>query len=124
MFAVGAVFIIGGMRVTRILVASELRSYREAVATAFRELRPDVEVFEAESGDLNREVLRLRPDLVICSQVTPLVKERVRNWVELYPDCEPHSEISIEGESSTVEDMQLTDLLDVVDRTQHVARLN
>lgn len=113
-----------GMRVTRILVASELRSYREAVATAFRELRPDVEVFEAESGDLNREVLRLRPDLVICSQVTPLVGERVRNWVELYPDCEPHSVIRIEGESSTVEDIQLSDLLEVVDRTQHYAWLN
>lgn len=118
------VFIIWAMKVTRILVASELMSYREAVATVFRELRPDVEVFEAESGDLNREVLRLRPDLVICSQVTPLVKERVRNWVELYPDCEPHSVISIEGECSTVEDMQLANLLDIVDRTQHVARLN
>lgn len=124
MFVDSGPFIIRVMKVTRILVASELRSYREAVATAFRELRPDVEVFEAESGDLNREVLRLRPDLVICSQITSLVKERVRNWVELYPDCEPHSVVSIEGEVSTVEDMQLADLLDVVDRTQHVARLS
>ncbi|HET7479646.1 MAG TPA: hypothetical protein VFJ72_09050 [Rubrobacteraceae bacterium] len=112
------------MNVKRILISSDLRSYREAVAEAFRQLRPDCDVFEAESGDLNREVLRLHPDLVVCSQATSLVRERVRNWVELYPDCEPYSVVSLEGERSTVADMQLSDLLSVVDRTEHHAPLS
>ena len=33
---------------TRVLVASELQSYRQALAAAFRELRPGVEVFEVK----------------------------------------------------------------------------
>lgn len=111
------------MNVTRILVANELRSYREAVAAAFREFRTDVEVFETETGDLNREVLRIRPDLVVSSQVTSLVKERVQNWVELYPDCEAYSVVCIRGEIETVEDMQLSDLFAIVDRTERAAHL-
>lgn len=107
------------MNVKRILIANDLRSYREAVAEAFRQLRPECEVFEVESGDLNREILRLRPDLVICSQATSLMKERVSNWVELYPDCEPYSMVCIEKQCSPVEDMQLADLLSIVDRVEH-----
>lgn len=112
------------MNVKRILIANDLRSYREAVAEAFRQLRPECEVFEVEAGDLNREVLRLRPDLVICSQATSLVKERVFNWVELYPDCEPYSMVCIAKQCSTVEDMQLADLLSVVDRIEHHAHIS
>lgn len=112
------------MRVTRILIASELRSYRQAIASAFRELRPDMEVFEAEPGDLNREALRLHPNMVICSQVTSLVKESSPNWVELYPYCEPRSTVSINGEVSDVQDIQLSDLLDIADRVGHAVQLN
>lgn len=109
------------MNATRTLIASELRSYREAIAAVLRDLRSDVEVFEAEPGDLNREVLRLRPDLVICSQATSLLKERVQNWIELYPECEPYSMVCIQGRLETVEEMQLSDLIAIVDRTTHVA---
>jgi hypothetical protein len=112
------------MRVTRILIASELRSYRQAIASAFRELRPDTEVFEAEPGDLNREVLRLRPDIVICSQVTPLVKECSPNWVELYPYREPRSTVFVNGEESDVQDIQLSDLLGIADKVGRMVQLN
>jgi hypothetical protein len=69
----------------RILVACELQSYRQALAAAFREVRSEVEVFEAEKYDLNRELVRLRPaDLVVCSRLTALVEDQVASWVELY----------------------------------------
>lgn len=105
------------MKATRILVACELRSYCEVVAMAFQQLRPRTEVFEAEPRNLNREVLRLQPDLVVCSRVTQVVKERVSGWIELYPDCGPHSVVYVDGECSTVEDMQLSNLLSIVDQT-------
>jgi len=101
----------------RILVACELRSYREAIAAAFRILRPSIEVFEAEEENLDREVGRLGPDLVLCSRLTARVEDSVPNWVELYPGCGSRSIVSLRGERSTIEEIQLSDLLYIVDRT-------
>jgi hypothetical protein len=106
------------MNVTRVLVACELQSYREALAAAFRELRPDIEVFEAEMEDLDREVERLDPDLVVCSRLTARVEDHAASWVELYPDHEPRSVVSVLGARSTVEEIQLSDLLSIIDRTE------
>ena len=106
------------MRVKRILMANELESYRQSIALVLRELRPDVEVIEADSGTLNQQVLRVSPGLVVCSRVTSLIKDRVPNWVELYPDCESLSTLCIGGESSTVDEVQLSDLISLVDRLE------
>ena len=106
------------MRVKRVLMANELASYRQTLAFVLSELRPDVEVIEADSGSLNQQVLRMSPDLVICSRVTSLVRERVPNWVELYPECQTISTFCIGGERSTLDDVQLSDLLSLIDRME------
>ena len=106
------------MKVKRILMANELASYRQTLAFVLSELRPDVEVIEADSGSLNQQVLRMSPDLVICSRVTSLVRERVPNWVELYPECQTVSTFCIGGERSTLDDVQLSDLLSLIDRME------
>jgi hypothetical protein len=106
------------MNGTRVLVACELQSYRQVFAATFRELRPDVEVFEAEEEDLDREVERLDPDLVVCSRLTARLQDHAPSWVELYPDCEAHSVVSILGERSTAEEIQLSDLLSIIDRAK------
>ncbi|MEJ7842679.1 MAG: hypothetical protein WKF95_13000 [Rubrobacter sp.] len=108
--------------IRHILVANELASYRESIAAVLRISLPDLEVFEADSADLNREVLRLRPDLVICSKLTPLVEERVPNWIELYPECEPSSTFCVGGERYTKEQVDLSDLLAVFTQARPVAR--
>ena len=114
---------IPGMETLRhILVANELASYRQSIAAVFRVSLPDLEVYEADSADLNREVLRLRPDLVICSRVTPLVVDRVPNWIELYPECDTVSTFCVGGERSTKEQVDLSDLLGVVPRASAAAR--
>jgi hypothetical protein len=102
----------------RILVACELQSYRQALAAAFRELRPNVEVFEAKNEDLDREVKRLGPDLVVCSRVTAGVEDRAPSWVELYPNHGARSVVSVLGERSIVEEIQLADLLSIIDGTE------
>ena len=99
------------MDARRILVANELTSYRQTIANVIRKLHPNVEVFEADPETLDREVKRLRPDLMICSRVTSLVMDVVPNWVELYPDCETFSTLCIGGERRAMEDVQLSDLL-------------
>ena len=62
----------------RILVANELTSYRQTIAIVFRELHPNVEVLEVDCETLDWEVARLGPDLVICSRVTAVVRERLQ----------------------------------------------
>ena len=61
-------------------------------------------MFEAEE-DLDRVAERLDPDLVVCSRLTASVEDHAPNWIELYPDWEAHSVISVLGESSTVEEI-------------------
>jgi hypothetical protein len=95
----------------RILVAHELSSYRQSIAIVFRELLPSVEVLETDPETLEGEVARLAPDLVICTRVTAVVRERAANWVELYPECKPFSTFCIGGEHTAMEDVQLSDLL-------------
>lgn len=102
--------------IKHLLVANELASYRESIAAVLRFSFPDVEVFEATSADLNREVLRVRPEMVICSRVTSLVEDRVPNWVELYPECETLSTFCLEGERSVRDQVELSDLISIVDR--------
>jgi hypothetical protein len=110
------------MRTIRhILIANELASYRESIAAVFRAFMPDLDVFEADSADLNREVVRLRPEMVICSRVTTLVEDRVPNWIELYPDRELHSTFCVEGERSRTEQVELSDLFAVVERSRSAA---
>jgi hypothetical protein len=110
-------------RKTLVLLANEPRAYRESIAQVFRQLRPNVEVVTAEPDELEDRVLRLAPDMVIFSEATGLVRERVPLWVELYPGYGPGSVVGGAGEErSTVEEIQLSDLLSVVDRAERLAQ--
>lgn len=101
----------------RVVIANEERSYREAIALVFERLRADLEVFVIDPKNLDREVKRLLPDLVVCSRLTPRVKTLVSTWVELYPNGMGHSNICVQGEPSTIYDVQLPDLLTLLDQT-------
>jgi hypothetical protein len=105
----------------RVLVANEPNVYREAIAEALRELRPHVEVSTAEPGDLDREIGRLEPHLVVCSRISTAV-EAVRAWVLLYPDGENRAEIKAADSRVTVEDMKLGDLISAMDGMEHRVR--
>jgi hypothetical protein len=95
-------------------MANELASYRQTIALVLRELRPEVEVIETDVGTLNQQVLRMSPDLVICSRITSLVRDRVRTGSSSTPSAGP-SHFCIGGESTTVDDVQLSDLLSLID---------
>jgi hypothetical protein len=101
------------MGARRILLANEFASYRQTLAIVIRDLRPHVEVFETPSESLDGEIARLDPDLVICSRVTVTVRQRVANWVELYPDRKSYSTFCIGGERRAKREVHLSDLLDL-----------
>ncbi len=106
----------------RILLTNEPRSYREAIAGAFRALKPNTEVFVAEPEALDAEVERLGPQLVVCSRVTPTVEVATLVWVELYPGHGSISTVSICGERSTVVGIELADLLSTIDLAKDLAK--
>lgn len=111
------------MHTTRIILAIGLTSYREALAQVLQELRPNIEVFEAEEMDLDREVRRLLPDMVVCSKLTKLVEDRIPVWIELYPGCESKSVVCIRETRMEIEDIQLPDVLSTVDQASPLAHL-
>lgn len=102
----------------RILLTNEPRSYREAIAGALRAPKPNTEVFVAGSEELDDEVQRLSPQLVVCSRATPTVELRSLVWVELYPDHGSISTVSVDGERSTVAGIELAGLLSTIDRAE------
>ena len=105
-----------------VLLANEPRAYRESIAQVLRQLRPNVEVMTAEPEELEDHVLRLAPDMVVFSEATSIVRERVPVWVELYPEYGPRSVVGVGEERSTIEEIQLSDLLCVVDQAERLAQ--
>lgn len=103
-------------------MANEPRAYRESIAEVLRELKPEVEVVTADPAELDASISRLRPDMVVCSKVTEAARG-TPVWVELYPGHGPASTVGVSGEAdSTVEDMQLSDLLSVVELAERLAQ--
>ncbi len=79
------------------------------------------EVFLAQPEDLDREVCWLAPDLLVCSRLSAAAETRVSAWVELYPGHGSESRIGMDGERTTVEDIELPALLSVVERARKLA---
>ena len=54
--------------------------------------------------------------MVVCDAATPAVREGVPVWLELYPGGDSRSNASVNGQASTIEDAQLSDIVGLVDR--------
>jgi hypothetical protein len=103
----------------RILVANEPRSYREVIAGTLQVLRPHLEVIVVEPEDLDRDVVRLAPNLVLCSRLSEAVEIHALAWVVLYPNGETRAVISIAGQCDTVSaDLPFPRLLSVIDEVE------
>lgn len=104
------------MRRMRVLMANEPRSFREVFTSVLRTLRPNIEVIEVDPEDLDPEVERLRPDLVVCSRISSAVEREAPSWILLYPENEPVGMIYTAGDLSTMNDLDLDRLIAIVDR--------
>ena len=85
-------------------------------------MRPNVEVVTVEPDELDDYVLLLAPEMVIFSEAAGVVRERVPVWVELYPEYGPQSVVGIGEERSTIEEIQLSDMLSIIDRMERLVR--
>ncbi|QIN77375.1 hypothetical protein GBA65_01335 [Rubrobacter marinus] len=110
------------MRKTRVLLANAPRSYREVIASAVHDLRPNLDVFVAEPGEIEGKMESLAPDVVICSEVYPAVERGARAWIQLYPEGEQTAVVSVEGERVTLPNLEFFGLLSAVDRADAALR--
>ena len=108
----------------RVLMANEPRAYREGIAAVIGQLRPTVEVQTVEPNALDDSIERFAPDMVICSKATETLKDRVRVWVELYPENGSLSVANIGGRRTEYTEIQLPDLLSIVDKAEELAKAN
>ena len=105
----------------RILVANEPRCYREAIVGAVQALRPHLAVIAVETEDLDEEVMRHDPDLVLCSQLSKIVESWPCAWVVLYPEGETRAMVSIGGCRRTITaDLPFASLLSIIDETERL----
>ena len=110
--AVSDVAMKAGVVAIRVLVAFDnaYRAYREVIGAAIRVLRPQVEVTTTDLDDLDdleAEVARLDPQVVISSRDKPASLPPVVTWAKV--PIEPGSQTS---------DITLEMLLAVVDRVE------
>ena len=100
----------------RILLANELRFYRQTMAISLQGLRP-AEVTAIEPESFEAEVERRRPHVVLCSRTTPAVRRFVPIWVELYREHDASvSHVSVYGvRSKVVGGIDLGDVLSIID---------
>jgi hypothetical protein len=109
----------------RVLVAyeSEYRLYMEATAAAIREFRSNSEVVVAEAGELEADVERFDPHLVIASSPLPSnpVDEQPA-MIELSPETNEPSRFWVGERRWESTNPTLGEILSVVDETKRLLR--
>jgi hypothetical protein len=109
----------------RILLAFEekYRVYMEAMASAIREFRPEVEVVVVDGGNLESETERFDPQLVICSPPVPEnpVDDRLAR-IELSSEPEQPSRFRVGDRHWESTNPTLGEILPVVDETKRLQR--
>ncbi len=102
----------------------EYRAYGEAIASAIRGSRQRVEVAVAELGTLGAEVVRLDPDLVICSRPNTVDPGGRPAWVELSADPDQPSRICVGGRRSESRNPSFEELLSAIDELEGLIETN
>ena len=101
--------------------------YGEVIARAIYDLRPALEVRSAALCELEPELVRFDPHVVVCSQPNGEYPGARGAWVEIPTDDEASdeerlAEVCVEGERWRIDGPPLAELLEVIDRTEEQLR--
>ena len=112
----------GGATDIRILVAleDEYRAYREVIAVGINALRPHTEVTSVGLTELEVELARLDPDVVISSVAAKAGFGERLAWVELSLEPARPSMVCVGGRYSERINPDLEALLEVVDEAERL----
>jgi hypothetical protein len=113
----------------RVLVAFEedRRMYRETIARAIADLPPALEVRSAALGELQRELVRFDPHVVLCNQPNGEHPGGRGAWVYLPTDDEARdderlAQVCLDGEQKRTDGPPLAELLDIIDQAKERLR--
>jgi hypothetical protein len=74
--------------------------------------------------DLDGEVERFQPHLVVCNEVTPLVEANVLSWIQILLEDGLNAIVSLDGKTSEVHDISEDDVFAAVDETEKMISQN
>ena len=113
----------------RVLVALEdvRSSYSRVIARAIRELRAGLDVRSIVLEELERELVRFDPHVVVCSRPNGTQPSTRGAWVQIPSDDgleydERLARICLEGEHWRTDGPPLSELLEVLDETHERLR--
>jgi len=95
-----------------VLVALEPRSYSQAVGGAVGGLRPNLDVLVVEPDELDHEVGRREPCLVLSARPQP--ERAAVRWAQLRPYEDPDV-VRVDGVARRFREVELEDLVGLVD---------
>src|SRR5918998_6000974 len=99
------------------------RAYGEAMAGAVRASRPSLEeVALSHLRDLEAEVERFDPHLVVSSRPNTLDPGARAAWVLLSDDPDEPSEVCIDGRHRGLQNPGLGEVLEIIDETEGMVR--
>lgn len=105
----------------RVLITVKPRMYRESLALALSQNRPDFEVMLAPSASLNGQVEGFGPHLLIRNDTDGVDMELMRGircWIEILYSDGMDARVSLDDEVWSIKDISTKDLLEIVDRTE------
>lgn len=104
----------------RVLIVYEdrYRDYFELLEGAIWGLRPRVEVALAHLQDLEAEVLRFAPHLVVSSEANTVDLGNRAAWVTLSLKPDEPSEFCLDGQQSGLANSGIEELLKVIDEAE------
>ncbi len=113
----------------RVLVAFEdrRRLYRDTIARAVGELRPALDVRSVALGELERELVRFDPHVVVCSRPNGEHPGGRGAWVEIPTDDQARdderlAQVCLDGEQWRTDGPPLAELIEVIDHTEERLR--
>jgi hypothetical protein len=108
----------------RILIAYEdsHRSYGQTLAGAIRGLRPVVETAVVQVRELEAEVGRFDPHLVVCNRPNTFDLGGRLAWLRLSDEPEEHSEFCLAGRRWGAENPGLDEVLTFIEETEKLLR--
>ena len=99
----------------QILVANEPLVYRDVLGSQLPRLRPGLTILVVDPAELDAAVARLRPRLVICSELTDRIRQFATAALELDPLGTNRAVLTVDGQHQVLLNPRLTDLLAAVD---------
>ena len=96
----------------------EYRAYREVIVAGLEALQPGTEVTAVGLDQLEGELERLDPEVVVCTRPPPTGSGARLAWVELSLDPTRPTKISLGGRRSESTNPTLEELLAVMDEAE------